>query len=166
MSGPASESTNPLPAEAVAALKAKGLTVATAEATTGGLIGHQLTAIPGSSSVFVIGVAPYWNEVKMRLGVPQAVLHEHGAVSAEVAEALAIAVREWSGADIGLAETGIAGPGGGSDERPVGLFYVAIADGKNVTSRRFEFKDDRSGNRLACAEAALRVLVGHVQASG
>ena len=166
MSGPASESANPLPAEAIAALKAKGLTVATAEATTGGLIGHQLTGIPGSSSVFVIGIAPYWNEVKVRLGVPEAVLREHGAVSAEAAEALAIAVRNWSGADIGLAETGIAGPGGDSAERPVGLFYIAIADGQDVTSGRFQFKDDRSGNRLACAEAALRLLIGRVQASG
>lgn len=154
-----SESANPLPAEAIAALKAKGLTVATAEATTGGLIGHQLTGIPGSSSVFVIGIAPYWNEVKVRLGVPAAVLREHGAVSAEVAEALATAVRDWSGADIGLAETGIAGPGGGSDEHPVGLFYIAIADSNDVTSERFEFKDNRGGNRLACAEAALRLLV-------
>ncbi len=160
-----SESANPLAAEAVAALKATGLTVATAEATTGGLIGHQLTGVPGSSAVFVIGVAPYWNEVKVRLGVPEAVLREHGAVSAEAAEALAIAVRNGSGADIGLAETGIAGPGGASEERPVGLFYIAIADGKGVTSQRFKFKDDRTGNRLACAEAALRLLVARVQAS-
>ncbi len=166
MSGPESESANPLPAEAIAALKAKGLTLATAEATTGGLIGHQITGVPGASSVFVIGVAPYWNEVKVRLGVPEAVLREHGAVSAETAEALAIAVRNWSGADIGLAETGIAGPGGASEERPAGLFYIAIAEGKNVTSQRFDFKDDRTGNRLACAEATLRLLVRHVQASG
>ncbi len=161
-----SESANPSAAEAVAALKAEGLTVATAEATTGGLIGHQLTAVPGSSSVFMIGVAPYWNDVKIRLGVPEAVLSEHGAVSAETAEALATAVRNWSGADIGLAETGIAGPGGGSEERPAGLFYIAIAEGNHVASQRFEFKDDRGGNRLACAEAALRLLVAHFQASG
>ena len=166
MSGRTSERANPLAAEAVAALKAKGLTVATAEATTGGLIGHQLTSVPGSSSVFVISVAPYWNEVKVRLGVPEAVLREHGAVSAEAAEALAVAVRNWSGADIGLAETGIAGPGGGSEERPVGLFYIALADGGGVTSRRFDFNDGRSANRLACAEAALQMLIGHVQAPG
>ncbi len=147
-------------------LKAKGLTLATAEATTGGLIGHQLTAVPGSSSVFMIGVAPYWNEVKVRLGVPEAVLREHGAVSPEAAEALATAVRNWSGADIGLAETGIAGPGGASEERPAGLFYIAIADGRDVTSQRFAFEHDRSGNRSACAEAALRLLVRRVQASG
>ncbi len=159
MSGPTSESANTLAAEAVAALKAKGLSVATAEATTGGLIGHKITTVPGSSAVFVIGVAPYWNEVKVRLGVPEAVLREHGAVSVEAAEALALAVRKWSGANIGLAETGIAGPGGDSEERPVGLFYIAIADGRNVTSQRFDFSDDRGGNRLACAEAALRLLV-------
>lgn len=159
MSGIESENANPLAAEAVAALKAKGQTLATAEATTGGLIGHQITGVPGASSVFVIGVAPYWNEVKVRLGVPEAVLREHGAVSVEAAEALAIAVRNWSGADIGLAETGIAGPGGTSEKRPAGLFYVAIADDNGVTSQRFDFKNDRSGNRLACAEAALRLLV-------
>ncbi len=107
-------------------------------------------------------MAPYWNKVKVRLGVPEAVLREHGAVSAEAAEALATAVRHWSGADIGLAETGIAGPGGGSEERPVGTFYIAIADGKTVTSQRIEFNDDRSGNRLACAEAALRMLIASV----
>ncbi len=164
MSGRKSDEANPLAVEAVGALKAKGLTVATAEATTGGLIGHLLTAVPGSSAVFRISVAPYWNEVKVRLGVPEAILREHGAVSAEAAEALAVAVRDWSSADIGLAETGIAGPGGGSEERPVGLFYVAITDGKDVTSRRFDFGDGRSANRLACAEAALRLLVASVSA--
>ena len=80
-----SDDANLLAAEAIAALKAKGLSVATAEATTGGLIGHLLTGVPGSSSVFVMGVAPYWNEVKVRLGVPEAVLREHGAASAEAA---------------------------------------------------------------------------------
>ncbi len=159
LSGIESENANPLAAEAVAALKAKGRTLATAEATTGGLIGHQITGVPGASSVFVIGVAPYSNEVKVRLGVPEAVLREHGAVSVAAAEALAIAVRNWSGADIGLAETGIAGPGGASEKRPAGLFYIAIADRKGVTSQRFDFKNDRSGNRSACAEAALRLLV-------
>ena len=161
-----SDDANLLAAEAIAALKAKGLSVATAEATTGGLIGHLLTGVPGSSSVFVMGVAPYWNEVKVRLGVPEAVLREHGAVSAETAEALAVAVRNWSGAKIGLAETGIAGPDGGSEERPTGVFYIAIADGESITNQRFDFEDDRTGNRLACAETALRLLVARLQASG
>ena len=75
-------------------------------------------------------------------------------------------MRNWSGADIGLAETGIAGPGGGSEERPVGLFHIALADGKDVASQRFDFQHDRADNRLACAEAALRLLIARVQASG
>jgi PncC family amidohydrolase len=140
-----------LAAEAVAALAARGLTVATAEATTGGLIGHALTDVPGSSKVFVITVAPYWNEVKVRLGVSEAVLKEHGAVSREACEALAVAVRAWSGASVGLAETGIAGPTGGSADRPIGLFYIALADERDVRSERFVFADDRSGNRHAPA---------------
>jgi PncC family amidohydrolase len=164
LSGPGSRGASPLAAEAVAALKAKGLTVATAEATTGGLIGHELTSVPGSSAVFVIAVAPYRNAVKVRLGVPEAVLAEHGAVSAQAAEALALAVRGWSGAAIGLAETGIAGPGGGSEGRPVGLFYIALADASGVRSERFQFEGDREGNRHACAQAALRLLIEYVSA--
>jgi PncC family amidohydrolase len=161
LSGHASEGASRLAAEAIASLKAKGLTIATAEATTGGLIGHLLTSVPGSSTVFVITVAPYWNEVKVRLGVPEAVLKEHGAVSAEAAEALAFAVREWSGAAIGLAETGIAGPGGGSAERPRGLFYIALADAEGVRRERFQFEGGREENRHACAVAALRMLLEH-----
>jgi nicotinamide-nucleotide amidase len=111
---------NPLAAEAVAALGERGLTVATAEATCCGTIGEMLTSVPGSSAVFIGGVAPYSNRIKQRIGVAAKVLRQHGAVSAEAAEALALAVREWSGADVGLAETGIAGPGGGGPERPVG----------------------------------------------
>ncbi|MEX0682690.1 MAG: CinA family protein [Dehalococcoidia bacterium] len=158
MSGPERESLSRLAADAVAALKARGFTIATAEATTGGLIGHLLTEVPGSSAVFVGGVAPYWNNLKEAIGVPAAVLRDHGAVSAEVAEALARAVRDWSGARIGLAETGIAGPGGGSEGRPAGLFYIALATEAGVTSERHEFPHDRAGNRCACAEAALRIL--------
>jgi hypothetical protein len=85
----------PLAADALAALAAKGLTLATAEATTGGLIGHLLTEIPGSSRVFRGGVAPYANALKQAIGVPASLLAEHGAVSREAAEALASAVREW-----------------------------------------------------------------------
>jgi nicotinamide-nucleotide amidase len=159
LSTPGHESLNRLPADAVAALLSQGLTLATAEATTGGLIGHLITGVPGSSKVFRIGVAPYWNDVKIRLGVPESVLRDHGAVSREAAEALATAVRDWSGASIGLAETGIAGPAGGTDERPVGLFHIAIATNTGVTSERHLFASDRHGNRQACAEAALQLLI-------
>jgi nicotinamide mononucleotide (NMN) deamidase PncC len=169
----------PLAADAIAALSAKGLTLATAEATTGGLIGHLLTGIPGSSRVFRGGVAPYGNPMKRAIGVPATVLAEHGAVSREAAEALATAVREWADADIGLAETGIAGPGlrlsaaaDAQDEgprpsspppagpdRPAGLFWIALATADGVRSERFVFEGDRAENRQACAEAALSMLV-------
>lgn len=153
---------NPSAAKAVAALKERGLTVATAEATCCGLIGELLTSVPGSSAVFVGGVAPYSNRVKQKIGVPAGVLREHGAVSAEAAEALAAAVREWAGADVGLAETGIAGPGGGVPKRPVGLFFIAVATAEGVRSERFVFGGDRARNREACAEAALGMLISSV----
>lgn len=158
MSGPEPAALNRLAAEAVARLKERGLTVATAEATTGGLIGHLLTGVPGSSAVFRGGVAPYSNHLKRQIGVARAALEKHGAVSREAAEALAIAVRVWAGADLGLAETGIAGPTGGADERPVGLFWIAVA-GPDVRGERFVFEHDRAGNHRACAEAALRMLI-------
>jgi nicotinamide-nucleotide amidase len=146
-------------AEVVAVLGRRGLTIATAEATTGGLIGHLLTGVPGSSAVFRAGVAPYSNAAKRSLGVLAATLERAGAVSQETAEALAVAVRSWAGADIGLAETGIAGPGGGAEGRPVGLFWIAVALDGGVVSERRLFERDRSGNRLACAEAALRMVL-------
>jgi nicotinamide mononucleotide (NMN) deamidase PncC len=169
----------PLAADAVAALTTKGLTLATAEATTGGLIGHLLTEIPGSSRVFRGGVAPYGNSLKQAIGVPATLLTEHGAVSREAAEALATAVRDWADADIGLAETGIAGPvlrlsaaADAQDERPrpfspppagpdrpAGLFWIALATADGVRSERFIFEGDRAENRRACAEAALRMLI-------
>ena len=150
---------NQLAADAVAALAEAGLTVATAEATTGGLIGYLLTEIPGSSAVFRAGIAPYSNAAKRAIGVPDGVLISHGAVSREAAEAMAVAVRAWAGADIALAETGIAGPAGGGPDRPVGLFWIAVATATGVTSERFLFDGDRSANRKSCAAAALRMLI-------
>jgi PncC family amidohydrolase len=149
----------PLAADVVAALTAKSLTLATTEATTGGLIGHLITDIPGSSRVFRGGVAPYANSLKRAIGVPASLLAEHGAVSREAAEAMAGAVRDWADADIGLAETGIAGPGSAGPDRPAGLFWIAVADAGQVRSERFVFEGDRSENRRACAEAALRMLL-------
>lgn len=148
-----------LAVDAVAALKSRALTVAIAEATTGGLIGHLLTSIPGSSAVFRGGVAPYSNAMKRAIGVSPELLAESGAVSREVAEALATAVRTWAGADIGLAETGIAGPTGGTPERPLGLFWIAVSDGHGVRIERFVFDGDRAGNHRSAAEAALRMVL-------
>lgn len=148
-----------LAARVVARMTELGLTLATAEATTGGLIGHLLTEVPGSSKVFRGGVAPYANWLKRQIGVPEPILKEHGAVSREAAEALASAVRNWAGTNIGLAETGIAGPGGAGPERPAGLFWIALADEDGVRSARYVFDGDRTENRQACAKAALRTLL-------
>jgi PncC family amidohydrolase len=159
LSGHGAGVANPLAAEAIEALKERGLKVATAEATCCGLIGGLLTSVPGSSAVFLGGVAPYSNRLKQTIGVPKEVLEEHGAVSARAADAMAMAVREWSGADVGLAETGIAGPGGGSPDRPVGLFFIAVATAGGVRCERLVFEGSREENREQCAEEALRLLV-------
>ena len=164
------ESNHFLAEELVRTLTARGLSIATAEATTGGLIGHCLVAIPGSSAVFLGGVAPYSNRAKIRLGVPEAVLAKHGAVSQETAEALATAARNWFEADIGIAESGIAGPGGGSDGRPVGSFWVAASTFDGVVCREFVFEGDRVANQESVAEAtlglAVQVVGGADQAEG
>lgn len=150
-------------AEAVALLRERRLHVATAEATTGGLVGHLITGVPGSSAVFTAGVAPYSNHAKRLIGVPAETLEQYGAVSAEAATALAIAVRELAGVDIGLAETGIAGPGGGTDTRPAGQFFIALASSRGASCEPHRFHYDRNGNRRACARAALRLLISHLQ---
>lgn len=149
----------PPASELVRLLVDRGLSVATAEATTGGLIGHHIVSVPGSSAIFRCGVAPYSNAAKVRLGIPDDVLREHGAVSREAAEALAVAARSWSGADVGIGETGIAGPTGGADDRPVGLFWIAVSTEKGTTSSQFVFGSDRAGNHRAAAEAALTLTI-------
>jgi nicotinamide-nucleotide amidase len=121
-------------------LREKGQTLATAESCTGGLVSARLTEVPGASEVFLGGVVSYSNEVKEhQLGVPLETLTEHGAVSSEVGRAMALGVRERLGADWGIGITGIAGPGGGTDEKPVGLVYWSVAgrDGAVVEHRVF-----------------------------
>ncbi len=115
----------------------RGLTVATAESCTGGLLGKRVTDVPGSSDYFLGGVVSYSNDVKTRtLGVPDDLLQRHGAVSAEVAEAMAVGVASLMRSDCSLSITGIAGPDGGTDERPVGLVYLgSVVDGVSQTER-------------------------------
>jgi nicotinamide-nucleotide amidase len=138
----------------------RGLTVATAESCTGGLVAHAITEVSGSSGYFVGGVVSYADATKRDfLGVPAATLAAHGAVSAQVARAMAEGVRERTGASLAVAVTGIAGPGGGSDEKPVGLTYVAVADGRGVEVRRFTWAGDRSANKRSSALAAFDLLV-------
>jgi PncC family amidohydrolase len=143
----------------------RGLTVATAESCTGGLIAKTITDIPGSSGYFAGGVVSYSNEAKRRLlGVPAAVLDAHGAVSAQVAKAMALGARERFGVDLGVSVTGVAGPQGGSPAKPVGLTYVAVSDGRGVEVRRFVWAGDRAENRERSAQAALELLLARCDA--
>jgi competence/damage-inducible protein CinA-like protein len=139
--------------------RARGLTLATAESCTGGLVSARLTAVPGSSAVFRGGVVAYSDEVKEReLGVPAGLLKEHGAVSAEVAQAMAAGVRERLGADLGVAVTGVAGPGGGTDEKPVGLVFVHAAGPDGEEAHRTELPGDREMIRGRATAAALHLV--------
>jgi len=140
-------------------LTAKGWTLATAESCTGGLIGHRLTLVPGSSAYYLGGVVSYSNRLKTDLlQVPESILQEYGAVSEETARAMAEGVRLLTGADVGIGVTGIAGPDGGTEMKPVGLVYYSVAlSDKTVVEHRI-FPYDRSGNKEAAAQAVLTLL--------
>ena len=138
----------------------RGLTLATAESCTGGLVAARITSVPGSSDVFVGGIVSYANEVKTaELGVPEEVLREHGAVSPETAAAMADGVRGRLHADVGVAVTGIAGPGGGTPEKPVGLVYVhAAGPGGARRAAELNFPGDRETIRSRATVAALHLV--------
>jgi len=122
----------------------KGKTIALAESITGGLVGSLITDEPGASDYFLASLVAYNNESKTKLlGVKGSTLRDHGAVSAQVAKEMATGARMLAGSDIGAACTGIAGPGGGSEDKPVGLVYLAIDDGKKVRSEKRLFLGDR-----------------------
>ncbi|HEX3256446.1 MAG TPA: nicotinamide-nucleotide amidohydrolase family protein [Gaiellaceae bacterium] len=137
----------------------RGLTLATAESATGGLIGARLTEVPGASDVFVGGVIAYANDVKeRRLRVPRGVLQEHGAVSVETAAAMAAGARAELGADVAVADTGIAGPGGGTPDKPVGLVYLAIDGPDGRRTAEFRLPGDREAVRTRTTALALHML--------
>ena len=139
-----------------AALLAQGQALATAESCTGGLIGAALTELSGSSAWYLGGIVAYSNLLKTRLlGVPQAVLATHGAVSAATAQAMAEGGRAQTGADLVLAITGIAGPTGGTPEKPVGLVYMAVASVGGTTVFDHHFTGTRAEIRTAATLAAL-----------
>lgn len=120
----------------------KNKTIGTAESCTGGWVGQALTSIPGSSSVFIGGLTTYSNEVKMNvLGIPSDIINFYGAVSEPTASAMAMQARDLLGVDIAVSVTGIAGPGGGSEEKPVGLVYFGLATGDRPTTYAKEFGD-------------------------
>jgi nicotinamide-nucleotide amidase len=137
-----------------------GITVATAESCTGGLLAAALTAVAGSSDVFERGFVTYSNTAKTELiGVPESLLASVGAVSEEVAVAMAKGVLEHAPVQVALAVTGIAGPGGGSDSKPVGLVHLALARaGDGVRHERRVFGGDREAIRIGATAAALRLL--------
>jgi nicotinamide-nucleotide amidase len=137
----------------------RGLTLATAESCTGGLVAARLTSVAGSSDVFVGGVVAYANDVKAAsLGVPPDVLREHGAVSAETAAAMAQGARVRLGADLAVAVTGIAGPGGGTSEKPVGLVHLHVAGPNGERGAEFTLPGDRETVRARAAVAALHLV--------
>ena len=139
--------------------RARGWTLATAESCTGGLVAARLTSVPGSSAVVKGGVVAYSNDVKEReLGVPAALLEEHGAVSPEVAEAMARGARERLGVDVAVAVTGIAGPDGGTPEKPVGLVYLHAESPDGGRGREFSFPGDRASIRARSVVGALHLL--------
>jgi nicotinamide-nucleotide amidase len=140
-------------------LRDRGLTLGTAESCTGGLVAARITDVPGSSDVFLGSIVSYADSVKRdRLGVPDDVLAAHGAVSAETAEAMAAGARAALGVDVAVSVTGIAGPGGGTEEKPVGLVYLHAVGPDGELSRRLDFPGDRETIRLRAAVAALHLV--------
>ncbi|HKZ79250.1 MAG TPA: competence/damage-inducible protein A [Pyrinomonadaceae bacterium] len=136
-----------------------GYTLSVAESCTGGLIAQRLTAVSGSSKYFISGVVAYSNETKTRmLGVEPMLLLEHGAVSAAVAEAMAEGVRQSAGTDFGLSVTGVAGPEGGTPDKPVGLVFIALADDAHTEHRKLMIPGDRHLIRWRSSQAALDLL--------
>jgi len=141
-------------------LAVSGKTIAVAESCTGGLIAHRLTNVPGISACFLGGIVAYSNEAKVGfLGVDRADLAAHGAVSAPVARHMAEGVRERFGADIGAAVTGIAGPGGATPGKPVGVVYVAVSSGAGTTVSRHEFSGPREAVKAQSADEALKMVL-------
>ena len=141
-------------------LKKHQVTVATAESCTGGLLAHILTNISGSSEYFDRGVITYSNTAKMELlGVPEILLIKHGAVSSEVAAAMAQGIQQHASVDYGLATTGIAGPTGGTTDKPVGLVYIAIVTPDTVVVKRLRFSGDRLSNKENACKAVLELLL-------
>ncbi len=140
-------------------LRRKGLTLGIVESATGGLISHRVTAISGSSDYYKGSVTAYNNEIKVRVvGVSPQTIDKYGAVSSNVAEEMAESGRNLLDTDICLTDTGIAGPGGATDSKPVGLFYIGLADQTGTYSQKHNFHGDREQNKQNGAETALNWL--------
>ncbi len=144
-------------------MRERGLRIAVAESCTGGLLGSRFTAVPGSSGYFLGGVMAYANEAKRDLlGVPAALLEEHGAVSEPVARAMAEGARARLGADLAVSTTGISGPDGGSEEKPVGLVFIGFADASGSRATRILFPLGRERHRQMTTQVAIDWIRRHL----
>ena len=140
-------------------LEKKSMTISCAESCTGGLIGHRLTQIPGGSKVFSGGIITYSNESKInQLDITSKNIENFGAVSEQVALEMAANIRNKFGTSIGISTTGIAGPGGGSKDKPVGLVYIGYCDEKSLKVKRFNFSSSRESNKIRTSQAALNYV--------
>ena len=145
-------------------LSAAGKTVSAAESCTGGMISSLFTSIPGSSEYYLGSVTSYANSVKSGvLGVPQEIIETHGAVSEECVRAMAEGVRRITGSDFSVATSGIAGPGGGSETKPVGLVWIAVSSQKGTEAFKMVFRGDRKRNIDRFAANALNILMNKVK---
>jgi len=148
-----------------AILRKHGKTISIAESCTGGFISHRVTNVPGSSNYYNCSVIAYSNQSKIAiLRVSPETLKKFGAVSRQTAIEMAQGIKQVSGSDLGLAVTGIAGPGGGTPEKPVGLVYICLASDESVVCEEFRFKGKREEIKFQASEAALQMIKNHVQA--
>lgn len=156
-----------LAGEIVDLLRRKGLTLGVVESATGGLISHLITNIPGSSDVYTGSVTSYSNDAKVRImGVSEDSIEQYGAVSPQVAGEMAKGGRRMFSADICVADTGVAGPGGATAEKPVGLFYIGLSHRGGTFSRKHVFSGDREANKHAAAETALTWVKEYLEGLG
>lgn len=145
----------------------KGITIAVSESCTGGLLSSAIIDFPGASEVFEEGCVTYSNNAKMRrLGVSKETLDNYGAVSHETAREMAAGIALTAGTDIGISTTGIAGPGGGTEEKPVGLVYIGFYMGGQVRSRELRLAGDREQIRRSAVRSALEWLIFEVERMG
>ncbi|MGC8856149.1 MAG: CinA family protein [Anaerolineae bacterium] len=144
-------------------LRSRGLTLATAESCTGGLIADRITNVPGSSAYFLGGVVAYAYEAKVTLlGVSWETLKAHGAVSRETVLEMARGARHILGAELAVSVSGIAGPGGGLPDKPVGTTWIGLCTPRGEWARKFVWQSDRRGNKLLSADAALQLLIDYL----
>jgi PncC family amidohydrolase len=154
---------NDIAAEIVEIMRKKKLTLGTVESATGGLIAHLITEVPGSSDVFQGSIVSYSNEIKMKLtGVQKTTLDKYGAVSSQVAAEMAAGGRKALGVDVSVADTGIAGPGGATQGKPVGLFYLGLSTKDGTDTQKQLFNGARAENKQQASQTALLCILDYL----